>query len=85
MKIIYKEMPSNMHHSLCSELTYTCVRRSSPGVVGVRRVKLGAGFQARGGHGIWAGHRYFAGMKTRLKEKREQKVKRVLLIIPKGA
>lgn len=51
---------------LSRQLTYASIRRPSPGVVWVRRVELGARFQARGGHGIWTGQRNVTGKKTRL-------------------
>lgn len=64
-----------------TNLTYAPIGRPSPGVVGVWWVKLGARLQARRGHGIWAGHRYFTWQKTRLGEDRDK----VLLIIHKRA
>lgn len=66
-----------MPYALSSYLTYASIGRPSPGVVGVWWVKLGARLKARGGHGIWAGHRYFTGQKSRLWEDRDM----VLLII----
>lgn len=50
--------------------TYASIRRPSPRIVGVRRVKLGARFYARGGHGIWAGHRYVARKKAGLRKEK---------------
>lgn len=52
-------------------LTYASLRRPSPWIVGVWWVKLRARLQARGGHGIWAGHRYVAGKKPRLGQDRK--------------
>lgn len=57
-----KELREQRHFTYCS------FRWPSPGVVWVWRVKLGAGFQARRWHGIWAGHCYVTRKKTRLGE-----------------
>lgn len=59
--------------ALSRQLTYGSIRRPSPGVVWVRRVELGARFQARGGHGIWTGQRDVTRKKTRLVTKKIKK------------
>lgn len=59
--------------SLSGQLTYASIRGPSPRVVWVRRVELGARFEARGGHGIWTGQRDVTGKKTRLER---EKIKR---------
>lgn len=61
-----KKIRESTGQALSRQLTYASIRRPSPGVVWVRRVELGARFQARGGHGIWTGQRDVTGKKTRL-------------------
>lgn len=65
---MHSEFLHNNELSSVTVHTQVAVGGPSAEVVGVVLVELRAGLQARGGHGIWAGHGYVTGEEPRLKK-----------------